>query len=292
MRRDFVVLVLSVGLFFGAGPARAATVSLANQTLTATVPIPSTTSYGNAVVTSAPFDARYATSVVIQGTITLLQNTSQDRTFMQIGLLPRSSWTSNGAFNTGVYIGNWEAQGDGLSLSQNGVGGPYVWPLQNASSNKPWNFTITMTPSAAGGGTVTFAVAGQTLLGTPTLNYTGDLSDALLAVQLLSSVSGTQMTFSNLTATATMLTGDANHDGVVNSADVAAVEQHLGQTVTSQGYVLGDANGDGRVDGTDVLVVERNFGAAMNGAVIVPEPAGLAVVLVGAGAVVMRGRGR
>jgi len=71
-----------------------------------------------------------------------------------------------------------------------------------------------------------------------------------------------------------LLAGDANNDGVVDAADLLAVEQHFGATGVTNGSLLGDANDDGRVDGADWLAVERRFGAVWESPASVPEPAG------------------
>jgi len=76
------------------------------------------------------------------------------------------------------------------------------------------------------------------------------------------------------------LTGDANNDGVVDDADILAVETYLGNAGEDHGLLLGDANDDGRVDGADLLTVERYFGSTIANP-LVPEPAAAAVLLSG-----------
>ena len=81
---------------------------------------------------------------------------------------------------------------------------------------------------------------------------------------------------------------DFNGDGVVNGLDLAIWKAHVG--ITMGATVLdGDANGDGKVDGQDFLLWQLHLGpypgaGAGSGASLqaVPEPTGLALLLVGA----------
>jgi hypothetical protein len=52
--------------------------------------------------------------------------------------------------------------------------------------------------------------------------------------------------------------GDANHDGVVNDADLQAVRLNFGKI--NQCGVIGDANGDCSVNSYDLSAVRRNLG--------------------------------
>jgi len=85
-----------------------------------------------------------------------------------------------------------------------------------------------------------------------------------------------------------ILTGDANHDGVVDTLDFLAVEQHFGALGVADGTLPGDANGDGRVDGADLLAIERNQGATLaallasldaSASTGIPEPAAALIFL-------------
>ena len=81
-----------------------------------------------------------------------------------------------------------------------------------------------------------------------------------------------------LAVIATVLLGDANHDGLVTGLDLIAVQENFGSTGVAPGLV-GDANDDGLVTGLDLITVQENFGKTLTpGAVPVPEPA-LAVVI-------------
>ena len=87
--------------------------------------------------------------------------------------------------------------------------------------------------------------------------------------------------------------GDANGDGKIDGADLAAWQQNydpLGVNGPANTFDLGDFNDDNRVDGTDLALWQQNYdpvgGQVKMGAV--PEPATIALVLLGAAAVLVR----
>ncbi|MEM9294753.1 MAG: dockerin type I domain-containing protein [Planctomycetota bacterium] len=88
------------------------------------------------------------------------------------------------------------------------------------------------------------------------------------------------------------LPGDANNDGTVDLLDFDVLAQNFGSN-TGNGATDGDFNADGTVDLLDFDILAQNFGssspAALPGAV--PEPAGLAMLGLGAAAL-LRGRRR
>ncbi|MEI6748541.1 MAG: alpha/beta hydrolase fold domain-containing protein [Bacteroidales bacterium] len=55
--------------------------------------------------------------------------------------------------------------------------------------------------------------------------------------------------------------GDINQDGIVDSGDMAPVENS--SAVASNGYLAEDANGDGLIDGGDMSIVENNAASAV-----------------------------
>ena len=67
----------------------------------------------------------------------------------------------------------------------------------------------------------------------------------------------------------TILTGDVDRNGVVNSADLADVRRRLGRTASSTGSgagaysALADVNGDGRINSFDQTLVLRNMGRSI-----------------------------
>jgi hypothetical protein len=94
-----------------------------------------------------------------------------------------------------------------------------------------------------------------------------------------------------------VLPGDANQNGTVDDADLAAVLGHMNRPGT---FATGDFNADGLVDFADFQILERNFGKSVPAfapgvdllAVETPEP-GLAVLgVVAVGALLRRGRRR
>ena len=73
-----------------------------------------------------------------------------------------------------------------------------------------------------------------------------------------------------------------NHDGIVNSQDLAVVSSSWLETGTG---LAGDANGDGIVNSQDLAVVSSNWlatsgGGSANGDALSPEPASLSLAVV------------
>jgi len=85
------------------------------------------------------------------------------------------------------------------------------------------------------------------------------------------------MVAANLGEVVIPLAGDTNQDGVVDLVDLNNVRNNFG------GAGLGDTNGDDLVDLEDLNAVRNNFGAAAGGQAV-PEPATLALCLMGAAA--------
>ena len=85
---------------------------------------------------------------------------------------------------------------------------------------------------------------------------------------------------------AVLLAGDANRDGVVSAGDYSSVQANFGSTGIPG--IPGDANGDGVVSAGDYASVQANFGNTAPPAGAVPEPATLAMLGIGALAVIRR----
>lgn len=73
--------------------------------------------------------------------------------------------------------------------------------------------------------------------------------------------------------------GDFNSDGDVDSLDLGILKTNFG--ATSATFSMGDADADADVDGTDFLVWQRNVETG-SPASTVPEPSGLAIVVLAA----------
>ena len=85
-----------------------------------------------------------------------------------------------------------------------------------------------------------------------------------------------------------MLSGDANRDGQVSADDYASVQSHYGDT--GEPGIPGDADLDGAVSADDYISVQENFGdtSGLDGDVTVPEPATLALLVIGGVALLRR----
>ncbi len=286
--RKLCFVAVSLALSVLAGAARAQTISMPNSTLAVQ---PVTGGYAVGATTTAGIDAQSHT-VELHGKVTGLSHSNVS--YAEIGLMPRSYWNpSTGAWNAGVYVTSWDAGGLGLSLGADGAGGPYVYPLSNPSVSSPWNFTITLTPNGSNGGSATFAVAGQTLLGnTAPLAYSGDYSDAIIVVQFTSSNSNAELSFIDLYATTILHPGDANGDNFVNLADLQILGDHWQSTTAT--WATGDFTGDGNVGLADLQIIGDNWGYGVGpditfdealSALAIPEPA--TALLIGASLLLM-----
>ncbi len=81
--------------------------------------------------------------------------------------------------------------------------------------------------------------------------------------------------------------GDTNNDRLVNVVDLNNVRNNFGAASVD---ILGDTNNDDKVDIADLNAVRNNFGSGT--ASPVPEPASVALALVGAIATLVRARNR
>jgi hypothetical protein len=95
--------------------------------------------------------------------------------------------------------------------------------------------------------------------------------------------------------TASLLAGDGNADGAVDSSDFAMLAAHFDQTDTTR--ATGDFNGDGVTNALDFNVLANHFGDSAAGSfsinsIVVPEPVALAALAVLALTFTRRGRRR
>jgi hypothetical protein len=77
------------------------------------------------------------------------------------------------------------------------------------------------------------------------------------------------------------LPGDANLDGVVDAADFIALKRSFGKS-SGATYGDGDFDGDRGVDRADLAILMASFGQGTGGAATAPEPAALALLGIGA----------
>jgi hypothetical protein len=148
---------------------------------------------------------------------------------------------------------------------------------------------------STGGNDVSFYIddmANPTAKATTTFNYGYNV--LVMDAQMDSSsanIASTLNYFDDITLTSTVTThnpGDTNNDGVVDLTDLNNVLNNFGSTGTNPG----DDNSDNVVDLTDLNNVLNNFGttyaaAALN---VVPEPASLSLLALGATTLLARRR--
>lgn len=89
-----------------------------------------------------------------------------------------------------------------------------------------------------------------------------DLPNAVFTAITLGNVFVSQTSIGNAIATVGGLIGDANGDGVVNSADVAQTKSQSGQSVTATNF-LRDLNADGIINSADVALAKSKSGTAL-----------------------------
>jgi hypothetical protein len=100
--------------------------------------------------------------------------------------------------------------------------------------------------------------------------------------------------------------GDANLDGKINIDDYGQIDSNVSKSGTVFGWDKGDFNYDGKINIDDYGIIDANIGrqgapfatggvvtdVAMGGVAAVPEPAGVALIGVGAVGSIRRRRRR
>jgi len=144
------------------------------------------------------------------------------------------------------------------------------WGVEDRSGQPGGVFTIQMTftenvlsiaHASSTCGRVQTSIQGTTL----TVNLSG-VGSACNGTDVTVSVNDVADDFGNslgtVSATFGLLLGDVDGDRAVAAADLAIVQQHLGQRTDATNF-RSDVNNDGSIDGTDLGIVTRQQGTAL-----------------------------
>ncbi len=172
--------------------------------------------------------------------------------------------------------------GPGASVSFIGLAAGIVWPTETFYFVEPekllgWAHFGPFTLDAHVGADLLVPMSTAVL--SPGFSRPLPAGDYTFLIQDTDTVFGYTMTFNVGLGS---LPGDFNGDGAVNAADLAQWRGNYGVGGGS------DADGDGDTDGNDFLVWQQNV-TASEGSATVPEPAALALLALGAPAL-LRGR--
>jgi len=116
---------------------------------------------------------------------------------------------------------------------------------------------VTATPGVGGTASVTgFKVHNSQV----TLNLANVSNVQTLTVNLIGVTGGSRS--GSVALPMSVLIGDTNSDGIVNSADVSDVQSQSGNRVVP-GNFRDDVNADGTINGTDVVLVQSKLGTAL-----------------------------
>jgi hypothetical protein len=105
-------------------------------------------------------------------------------------------------------------------------------------------------------------VASTSGIGTPTVtvNLTGIINAQTIVVTLAGVNDGTSIV--DVTIPMSILPGDTNADGTVNSTDIAQTKSQSGQSVTSANF-REELTADGNINSTDIAFVKSKSGTAL-----------------------------
>jgi hypothetical protein len=117
---------------------------------------------------------------------------------------------------------------------------------------------VTVTPGAGGTASVShFAIHHSQVI----VDLTNVSNAQTLTVNLIGVTGGTRS--GNVSIPMSVLIGDTNADGVVNSTDVSQTQAQSGNTVTQSNF-REDVNADGAINSADVALVQSHLGTTLH----------------------------
>jgi hypothetical protein len=190
----------------------------------------------------------------------------------------------------GAAYNNSTVNGQGVTLTIGGVtpGQDYDVKLWSYDGGQFFSSTSTLwsplgDTSGTSGSITNFATPRPATLDDYSTTIRVHSTDGTLTIfgTTTSGDGGTRLDGVELTAVNAVLTGDVNHDGIVNGQDLALVSSNW--LATGSG-VTGDANNDGIVNGQDLALISSNWLATSSGlgnSAAVPEPQTMCLMIVG-----------
>ena len=230
-----------------------------------------------------------------------------DRYLRNVALGGFGSDSRMAMFNDEQWGGNYNAEGVTRIEARMTNFGPETLRMRVALTSTAGTIFATtravVLPANSGWQNVTFRLAATDLTRTSGAQTLAQALAAVDELRLLSSGSpnhrGDPVTATlgvdNLRATHTP--GDANFDGVVNTADFRTLRRNYRDSLSGtarETWARGDFNFDQRVNSIDLALLRQNLtgpgGAASSDVTAVPEPAAGAAVLCGAAMLLLRAR--
>jgi len=166
--------------------------------------------------------------------------------------IPALQVTSSVSRMTHPGAGTFDIALPGFECRSGGPSGNYSLVFTFSNNLESGNASVT---SGTGSVSGTPAISGNTM----TVNLTGVTTPQMLTVTLSGVTDQFLQTLPSTPVTMSVLVGDTNANGVVNSSDVGQTKSQIGVLVGSSNF-RNDANVNGTINGTDVALVKAHIG--------------------------------